>query len=289
MSRARNRNAGRDRRIEEIIRELPAVAADPAFRERLRLEFIAGSLRSSARFVETVRTSPFTARWRAWTERGWGVASPLRWAAATVLLIALLAAGVVLNRGEAWRLHSVTSDGTVYLNGSPIPAGRLQETPHALRAGREIRLEGAAQLELVLDGTLLMQITPGSAATMPGRAGRWFGRTLRMDVLAGEVRYSTGPRFLGCRLRIEGVAAEAEVLGTTLAVLSGPDSTCVCVLDGEVRMRAVDGQEETVTAGTRRIVYRGLRSPLVEPISPMETMKLSMLRDAATRIVLPPR
>ena len=44
---------------------------------------------------------------------------------------------------------------------------------------------------------------------------------------------------------------------------------------------------EVVLEGTRRSVFRDGSAPLVEPIRPMETMKLSMLRDQATRELAP--
>ena len=72
------------------------------------------------------------------------------------------------------------------------------------------------------------------------------------------------------------------VKGTTLAVFRLPDASCVCVFEGEVAMLG-GGHDDTVDAGTRRTVYRDGRPPLLEPIRPMETMKLSMLRDQAAQ------
>jgi ferric-dicitrate binding protein FerR (iron transport regulator) len=98
-------------------------------------------------------------------------------------------------------------------------------------------------------------------------------------VTKGEVRFVTGPGFAGHRLDIHAPAARALVTGTTFAVITNADTTCVCVLDGTVTMEGVDGVREAVKAGTRRTVFRATGRAYAEEILPMERMKLQMLQD----------
>jgi len=80
-------------------------------------------------------------------------------------------------------------------------------------------------------------------------------------------------------LTLRAPGARIHAVGTTFAVIASPESTCVCVLEGEVRMEGVGGPAEVVTAGTRRTLFTGRDEVVDEEIFPMERMKLEMLRD----------
>jgi ferric-dicitrate binding protein FerR (iron transport regulator) len=96
---------------------------------------------------------------------------------------------------------------------------------------------------------------------------------------SGEVRFVTGPRFRGARLTVATPEAQIEVSGTTLAVIRDSVSTCVCVLSGTVRIGPAEGAMETVPAGRRRALFRDGRTPHEMTLSPMESMKLGVLRE----------
>jgi hypothetical protein len=136
------------------------------------------------------------------------------------------------------------------------------------------------QVDLLCPGRLALQATAGSEFTVPRSPGRWIARASECAVDQGEVRFATGPRFHRARLRIALPSARVEVVGTTLAVICDRDSSCACVLDGQVTMTDMAGTVATVHAGERRTVSRD-KPAHVEPIRPMERMKLQMLDDRA--------
>jgi len=234
--------------------------AEPAYRERLRRSFAGGSLEPRL-------------------ERAPPRAMP--WAAAAAAAAGLVAA-LVLNAGPRWTLQGVTGSGTLSVDGRELAAHDLGAIRTAVRPGARIRTSADVQVDLRLPGVLALQIAPGSEAVIPTAPSRWFPRRARGGVTAGEVRFVTAARFRGATLSLTTPEAGVEVSGTTFAVIRDSLSSCVCVLEGEVAMSAA-GAVERVEAGTRRTLYRDGRPPLLEPIRPMETMKLTMLRDQAAQ------
>jgi len=133
------------------------------------------------------------------------------------------------------------------------------------------------QFDYVMNDHLSVQLAPESEMTVPEWPRRWLGSTASCEVTYGEARFTTGPSY-SSRLLVTSPLATIEVTGTTLAVISGQDSSCVCVLDGEVVMTDTDGTAHVVEAGTRRTVFREAPAHVME-ILPMERMKLEMHRD----------
>lgn len=252
--------------LQRTLGELPRPAARPAFRERLRDQFTRDAIRGSD------RAAPGRERRRA----------PLAWATAIAAAAALVVIGLRLNAGAAWSLAGTSGIGVVHVDGRAIALQSAGEIARALKPGSRVQLPEGAQLDLALPGSVLLQIVGGSDVTLPGRPGRWFVRSMSASLESGELRVSTGPGFPGMRLDVVTPEARAVVTGTTLAILRQPDASCVCVFEGRVAMQS-GARSEPVLAGTRRSVFRDGRSPVVEPIRPMETMKLSMLRDQATQ------
>jgi hypothetical protein len=264
MNERENRTAD-ERAAQERVRTLPPAAPGAEFRARLREEFVSGTIPERKSVRRRARTLPLAQV---------GIAL----AAAAVL------AGFFLrvNRGPAWQFVGVSGDGRVHVGERAFPASEASSTlPNLLRSGASIRLEGEAQLDLLSPGTLAIQMAPGSNLTIPAPPGRWLGRSTTGGVAAGEVRFVTGPGFAGAHLTIEAPSARIHATGTTFAVISTRDSTCVCVLEGEVRMEGDDGSSEIVEAGMRRTVFAQRGEVLDEEIFPMERMKLEMLREQA--------
>ena len=232
--------------------------AEPAFQERLRRSFASGSLQPSLR--------PDRSRAMTWAA---GVA-----AAAAVVVV------LMLNAGPRWTLDGVTGSGTLSVDGRELAAHDLAAIRRAVHPGARVRTRADVQVDLRLPGLLTLQIAPGSEATIPTSPNRWFARRTRGGVIAGEVRVVTATRFRGATLSLSTAEARIEVSGTTFAVIRDSISSCVCVLEGEVAMSG-PGASERVSAGTRRTLFRDGRPPLVEPIRPMEVMKLTMLRERA--------
>ena len=191
-------------------------------------------------------------------------------------LIVAAVGGFFLNNGPSWQLAGVSGSGSLVIDGISVPASATQEIRQRLHAGADVTLSSDVQLDLRLPGTALIQITGGSSARLPGSPGRWYGKSMAAFLEAGEMRVTTGPAFPGTTFHILTPEAQALVTGTTLAVLRPADASCVCVFSGRVRM--FQGRvSEVVEAGYRRSVFQDGRAPLLEPIRPMETMKLRML------------
>ena len=253
-----------ERAVQERLRALPDAAPDPAFRDRLRGEFVSGTI-AEAPGDRKARILPFP---------------PAVFALAAAAVLAGLF--LVINRPSPWQLAGASGEGHVRVGDVRFPTSEAGvRLPALLRSGVSIHTEGEAQIDLMVDGTLAIQMAPGSQLTVPAAPGRWLGRSTAGRVESGEVRFVTGPRFAGSRLAIGAPLATVHVTGTTFAVISSSDSTCVCVLDGAVTLEEHDGSTRSVEAGMRRTVFSAAADPLDEEIYPMERMKLEMLRDQA--------
>lgn len=260
-----------ERRVQEAIRDLPEPSPDSEFRSRLRGQFMAG---------EIPGTVP---------EAGPAKVVPL-FRAAIGLLAAAALAGLffTMNRGPEWVFVGAAGEGTISVGEVTFPIDQAADVFPSLPPGTVVRI-GEGMLDLVSGNVVALQMAPGSELRVPSRPGRWIGRSIEGEVTSGEVRFVTGPDFPGRGLTIAAPGARIEVTGTTFAVICTPDSTCVCVLEGEVRMHDDDGESELVRAGMRRTIPVGSGAARDEEIFPMERSKLEMLRDqTAERFAAPP-
>lgn len=263
MSDPRDEDLTAQQRLaREALKALPRPQADPAFRARLRRDFVSGAITGLG------RTPVAEPRWRprlAWV-----------WAPVAAGLLAL--AGAWLNRGPDWTVASSGADGFAIVDGRPIPLLHREDLARALRRGGTIRLESTAEIELVAPGQLAVEVTAATDATLPPAPGRWVGRAVRGAVRSGELRITTGRGFRGARLAVETPEAEVEVTGTTLAVIRESVGTCVCVMDGRVMMGARDGAMAPIAAGMRRFMFNDGRPTEEDSMRPMEKVKLGAMR-----------
>jgi ferric-dicitrate binding protein FerR (iron transport regulator) len=252
-------------RAREALRGLAPPRADAAFRERLKRDFVTGRIGERRSLVVPV----------AWHRRWvW------RLALAPVAL-ALLAASVwMADRGPGWTVMATQGDGAVTVNGVAVPLASREDLEQKIRPGARLLVPAGAEVELASTSGLVVQVTAGTEFTLPATPGRWFRRQVRGAVRHGEIRVTTGPGFVGARLRLDTPEAEVEVTGTTLAVICEPAGTCVCVYDGVVRMGPRGGNMEPVSKGRRRFVFNDGRAPESAEIRPMEIGKLGMFRDS---------
>ncbi|MFN0149658.1 MAG: FecR domain-containing protein [bacterium] len=253
------------------VRDLPDEPLDPAFRARLRSEFAGGTIERGefARASDLGRSGAPAPRLRRFA----GLAI-----AATILLVST---AMLLNRGPAWTVTGCDGVGEIALGDTTIHVERAQQLAIRLRPGTVLRTDGTAQLDIRCAGQVIMQVAPGSEIASPSSAGRWFARSSRCDVRRGELRVVTGDGFHGAHLTIDAPRARIDVVGTTLAVIASPDSTCLCVLDGVASIVAAGGQAAEVRGGERASILAPSSEPRREQILAMERMKLEMLRDAA--------
>jgi len=257
-------------RAARLVRGLETPEADPVFRTRLREGFVSGRIAEET----AARPRPVRAASTPW----WRL-PVVGWAAAAAAVAVVLTSVVVLNRAPAWRLVGVEGTGIVVVDGRQVPIDRADALAASLRPGARVRVPDGATISIASAGLMAVDFTSGSDLVVPHLPGRWYGRDAHAEIQRGSMRITTGHDFQGARLRIDTPEAGVEVTGTTLAVICEPAGTCVCVLEGGVKVGPRDGPMEVVTAGRRRFLFVD-GSEEADEMRPAERMKLSMLRDA---------
>ena len=257
-------------RAHAAIRDLHPPAADPAFRARLKQDFVSG--RIGERAALTLPAAP---------RLPW-----LQWAVAPVAVTALVAVVAILNQPPPWQLMGIDGAGEVIADGRPFTLAQPAELGRRLRPGVRLRVPDGASLTLASAGRMAIELLPGTDMTLPAPPGRWFGRSAAAEVTGGEIHVTTGPAFHGAQLMVETTDLRLEVTGTTFAVLCLPVGTCVCVYEGAVRVGAKAGEMVMVPAGRRREVFNDGRPPLddamlVHEHGPLE--RLASRRDELLR------
>ena len=225
------------RAVREAVAARTHGRPDPAFRARLKQEFQSG--RFGAPRVPVPR--------RPWFAR------PARWLPVAAGL--LVVAGLVANRGPDWRVVSAHGDGSVQVGGASFAPGEHERIAAALRRGGDVRIEGAVTLNLVAPGVLAVTLAPGTSMRLPATPGRWWSRATRARVDAGDAYFSTGRGFHGARLNVSTPEVEVLAVGTAFAVLRHEQGSCVCVMEGRVRVATRSGGDAVdVPEGMRRLV-----------------------------------
>jgi ferric-dicitrate binding protein FerR (iron transport regulator) len=244
------------------VRSLRALEPDPDFPAPLRAEFTAG------RFGER----PLRLRW--WERES------TRWAAASVAATVALVAALLLNQGPAWRVASSHGEGIAVVDGRPVPIGHTTDFNRWLRPGATVQIPDGSDLEIHSPGLLAIQLSPGTRFSIPDVPGRWFRRNVRAEVSGGEARITTASNFHGARLEIRTPEAQIEVIGTTLAVICEPEGTCVCVLEGAVRVGGQGQAMVEVGHGSRRYVFADSRPAVSDLIRSTEKARLTEFRES---------
>lgn len=263
-------------RARESLRE-GVPRPDPALRERLKQEFVSGKIAERGRRAPVPEEDPrgIRALGRPWYARP-AFLVPAVGAAAAVVFVTIS----FLNLGPEWRVAGAKGEGSVQIEGEPIPIGDLGALQSRIRPGVQIGVPEGSELDLVSKGLLAIQVTAGSDVTLPPPPARWLGRDMELHARQGELRITTGPGFRGARLSVHTPDAVVEVTGTTLAVILEPTGTCVCVLEGRVKLARRGVGAMDVPAGMRGYAFRDRRAPEMDEMRSMERTKLAMFRDA---------
>jgi hypothetical protein len=229
-----------ERTARDAVRELPAPVADSSFRARLREQFASGHFEPLR--METRRLP--------WPER------PMtRWTLAVAATLIALASILELNQPPAWRVIGGHGDGIATIDDRAVPLGHTHDLDRSIHAGAHVTLPMDCDLELEAPGTARLQIVAGSDIVVPGVPGRWFLREAFGEVKSGEVRITTESRFHGATLALTTPETHVLVSGTTLAVICEPTGTCVCVLEGVVRIGGSAHAMSLIPGGMRAYVY----------------------------------
>lgn len=244
--------AERERRIGEALRSADDVHADAAFRERLKREFVSGTIaeRAPARGKPRSRRSP----------RGWWVLVP---AAAGVLLFALL----LPRPAPTWLVQDVHGQGRVEIDGRTLAADEPSLVARALGSGGRVRIPEGVSLDVRLGDRLILALDEGADMTVPGLPERGRRGLLIGKLHDGELRIKTGPGFPGTELRVLTAEGTTEIVGTVVSVYKGDGYTCVCVLEGTARVGADEARLEEVPQGMLKVMFGHGRPPIVAEIS----------------------
>jgi len=236
-----------EERVRDAVRALPRPQSDMAFRARLRREFAAGEIgRRRGRVVER----PRFARGALW---------------APVTAAVLLATFAVANRGPDWQLLAFSGTGRVIVDGvsftpslaTAVEADALRER---LRRGGRVQLVDDQSLDLVVPGVIALSLSPGADVTLSAAPDRWFPRDMNAAVARGNTYFSTGRRFHGAHLDVRTTEGSVRAVGTSFAVLCGIGETCVCVMEGQVKVaqgRTPLANGIEVPHGMRRVLHGG--------------------------------
>ena len=225
------------RAVRDAVAARTHARLDAAFRSRLKQEFMSG------RFGAPRVPAPH----RPWFTR------PVLWLPVAAGL--LVAAGLFANRGPDWRVVSVHGDGRIRVGDASFAPEERERIAAALRRGGALGIEGAVTLDLVAPGVLAVAIGPGTHMVLPATPGRWWSRAMRAHVTEGDAYFTTGGSFHGARLTVSTPEVQVVAVGTAFAVLRHPDGSCVCVMEGRVRVAKPSGRDAVdVPEGMRRVV-----------------------------------
>jgi ferric-dicitrate binding protein FerR (iron transport regulator) len=233
--------AEQERWIREAIRSTGDVRADTVFRERLKREFIDGTISAPAVPQEEPRARSMP-RW------GW-ILVPA--AAAAVLLFALFLPGPT----PTWVVQAVHGEGQIEIDGQTLATGDPDPMARALGSGGRVRVPGGVSLALRLDDLLLLELVEGTDATMPAPPGQGTSRPLIAEVRAGDMKIMTGPGFPGTELLILTTEGRTEIVGSIVSVYKGDGYTCVCVLEGTAQVGTDEARLEEIPRGMLKIMF----------------------------------
>ncbi len=207
-----------------------------------------------------------------------------RWPWAAILIAGFTLLWVGSPTDPGWRLVTVEGTGTIQIGRASFTTANRDEIQRRLVAGAKVQLPPTAMLELVSSGNVLMQIAPGSEVILPEPRRMTLHPIWDGEVRRGVLRLSTGPDFQGSRLVLATPGGDVHVTGTTLAVVCGEADTCVCVLEGLVRIGA-EGSGPPVEPGSRRTRFFPTGATLDQPLEPAESDLLEELRVRAARMI----
>ena len=239
-------------RVRKEVRALPAPAAHPAFRNRLRREFATGRFEAHTR--PTAHLIPRATAWFTW-----------RWAVPATAILLVIAFAFV-NQGPDWRVMTAEGTGSAIVNGTTFSLSDTPALARALRRGGSVSVPEGSQLTLLSPNTLLVQVAPGSEVTLPVPSGRWFRRTMKAAVSRGEARLLTGAGFPGRVMYIDTPAGTTVLTGTLVSVVTDGTFTCVCVGEGIAQVGDSQKSMEFVPADMRKVMFADERPSVMLPI-----------------------
>lgn len=251
-----------EQRVREAIRNVDPVRADPAFREKLKRDFVSGALRERKA----------SARPRFFLFPAWQFAS---------LLVAAVAAWFLVQvfQAPSWQIHAVLGKGSIRVGDHQADVSDFDPLADLVRPGARVRVDGEAALDIRAGDAILIELAGGSDVTLPEAPRRWLAKPLESVLHAGEIRLKTGPDFARHTLTVRTAEGMIRVIGTAISVYKGDDFTCVCVLEGTARIGKDEARMEDVGAGLRKVMFSGDRPSKIIDIEPHHAEELVRFLD----------
>lgn len=250
--------------LQAQVRSLPQIPPDPRFKERVRREFT-GEVQYPA------TATPL----RGIPRRRFAGVLAAGLAAAAVLAFFLLRP----LPATTWSVTEANAAGYYTVDGIPYRAEQLKGL--TLRAGTELTCCPMGSITLKIPGELVFQLGNATHVRLDRERQGWFGHRLVARVDAGSTFGTTGPKFSGMRLFTK--ETEVEVRGTTFAVISNPEFTCVCLLEGDLQVRPEGSPTPyRVNPTSQYFVYASREAPAEHQLPAEDTDRLRDLRAQGT-------
>lgn len=248
----------RDRELERLLSRAERPVASPAFRERLRDEFLGPEVvQRVQRPAPRTRIFPFV----------W----PLVVAASVAFLIYFV---MTRDANLRWRVVGVDGGGEYLVDGRRVHSSEGPRLLDLVQTAHEIETHEAG-LRLQLGDELVMELGPRtrvSQLSFPAAS------SYAAFTHTGALRLTTGPGFQN-RLRVMTDDMETVVVGTTFGVDVESDGTCLCCVAGTVKCDARDGRGLVPTeAGRMCYAYHSGRKPLCGEVVPVHAEPLEKLK-----------
>lgn len=256
-----------ERRVRDEVRSLSDMKPTLPFKQKLRKSFVAGDIQKRE---EEPKKSGSVIR---------GLVFKVLAPAAAAALIAV---GVWnWDRPAAWEISITPGEGTLLVDGQAFSTTDFVALEPRLVSGARLILQAEDVLEILSEGMMAIQLTPGTEMVLPDLPGKLFKSTVHGELAMGEIRVVTGSEFHGSELRFHTEEADVQVMGSTMAVIRDSVSTCVCAFQGCIFMATSGGGFNEVPSGMRRFIYGDGRPTEIMPIDDQENMKLQMMLDAS--------
>jgi len=256
-------------RLQKSVRGLGEVRANDAFAEKLRQQFVSGEIEIATETTDPTDPTKTTET----TESPKVVELPVRPRRSRRYLVALpaiaaLLAIVFLGGGDpVWKLEDVRGTGTVTINGQTAAAADHAAVAKMIAPEARISVPEGVQLDVVLDGVLVVGIAGPADFTLPANPEDE-PYLYQATIHDGEFRIKTGPKFLGREVLLLTSEGRVEITGTTVAVFKDVDVTCVCILEGSAMIGKDRDHLDRISAGMRKVMFADGREPLIIPIEP---------------------
>lgn len=255
----------RDAELERLLARAGRPSAAPAFRTRLKEQFLAeATARPTIMVPQRTRMFPFV----------W----PFVLAASVVFILYY-----VMSRDANVRWHVVGTEGggDYIVDGRRMHSSETGRLLEAVQTAHEIETF-EAPLRLQLTDELVLELAPKTRVSQLSFPA---AHLYSIYVNVGSLRVTTGPKFDRQRLRALTDGMETVVVGTTFGLDVDASGTCLCCVAGTVKCDARDGRGMMpADAGRSCFAYHNGQKPKWDAAVPAHAEPLERLKSFAAAI-----